>query len=162
MSGNVSTDSVGISDPSSEMKPKSSDLITRIESAERGSRELDREIARLFGWHRVEPRFARNKHGAWIAPEDFIGLHSDGSPILDSLHGTDLHREPPSFSVSLDAALALAERLLPGWPIVIGMNQTPETKPWARIGRPMFGTDVTASTPALALVSAILKAGASQ
>lgn len=86
-------------------------LIARLEAAEVGSRELDGAVARLFGWHRVEPRFSRNKHGGWIAPEDFIGLYSDGSPKLDGLHGTTIHRNPPRLTQSLDAALALAERV---------------------------------------------------
>lgn len=87
------------------------DLIRGLEEAEAGSASLDREIARAFGWHRVEPRHARNKHGGWIAPEDFMGVYSDGSPVLDSLRGTSIWRDPPTFTTSLDAALALAERL---------------------------------------------------
>ena len=86
-------------------------LIERLEKAGEGSRELDGMLARHFGWHRVEPRFVRNKAGGWIAPEDFLGVNSDGSPRLDSLRGTDIHRDPPRLSQSLDAALALAERL---------------------------------------------------
>ena len=70
-------------------------------------RELDRAVARQIGWHRVEPRFSRSKHGAWIAPEDFIGTYADGRPILDSLHGTDMHREVPAFTGSLDASVTL-------------------------------------------------------
>lgn len=88
------------------------ELIARLEAAKEGGRELDGLVARAFGWHRVEPRFARNKHGGWIAPEDFIGLYSDGSPKLDGLHGTTIHRDPPRLTTSLDAALALAERVL--------------------------------------------------
>lgn len=88
------------------------DLIERLEAATAGSRELDGLLARRFGWHRVEPRHASNKHGGWIAPEDFIGVQADGRPRLDSLHGTTIYRDPPGLTTSLDAALALAERVL--------------------------------------------------
>lgn len=83
------------------------DIITRLEAATEPTRELSRLVARAVGWHRVEPRHAKNKYGAWIAPQDFIGVMSDGSPILDGLHGTTLYREPPDFTSSLDATLSL-------------------------------------------------------
>lgn len=89
-------------------------LKERLERAERPSAELDRLIARATGWHRVEPRFTRNKAGGWIAPEDWIGAESDGRPMLDSLHGTTIYREPPRVTGSVDAALALLERKFPG------------------------------------------------
>lgn len=84
-----------------------SDLIKRIEAAEGPSKEIDRRIAKSRGWHRVEPRFLRNNRGGWIAPEDFIGVMSDGSPILDSMHGTTIHGEVPAFTSSIDAAMTL-------------------------------------------------------
>ncbi len=87
--------------------PDLQSLIERVEKASGPDRDLNRAVARHFGWHRVEPRFARSKHGGWIAPEDFIGTHSDGSPICDSLHGTDIHRDVPDFTASLDAVMAL-------------------------------------------------------
>lgn len=86
------------------------DLAARVEAAAGPDRELDRDIARLIGWHRVEPRFTRGKHGAWIAPEDFSGVMSDGSPILDSLHGTVMHRDVPAFTTSPDSALSLVPK----------------------------------------------------
>jgi len=87
--------------------PARDELIARLERAQAGSRELDCLIAREAGWHRVEPRFkAAGKHGGWIAPQDFMGTHSSGEPILDSLHGTTIHRDPPAFTTSIDAALS--------------------------------------------------------
>ena len=83
-------------------------LAERVEAARVSDRTgLRNEVALATGWHRVEPRFTKSKHGAWIKPCDFIGVHSDGSPKLDSLHGTDMHREPPNFLESLDAAMSL-------------------------------------------------------
>lgn len=78
------------------------------------SKALDRKIARLAGWHRVEPRLAKTRHGAWISPDDFLGVYSTGEPILDSLHGTEMHREVPPYTASLDAVCMLISRLSPG------------------------------------------------
>lgn len=84
------------------------DLIAKIESAAEGSMGISREIALVAGWHRITPaqmgRHHRSK-GAWIAPQDWIGRHGDGKPILDSLRGTEMWRDPPHFSRSIDAAL---------------------------------------------------------
>lgn len=152
------------------------DLLARLEVAEAGSRELDCLIARHFGWHRVEPRHARNKAGGWIAPEDFLGVNSDGSPRLDSLHGTDIHRDPPRLSQSLDAALALAERVLPGWHCHIGNLPTSDDadhEPHHKFAALLYQPEPYVrnrkdfmehgATPALALCIAILRAkGAEQ
>lgn len=64
---------------------------------------LTSEIARALGWVRVSPSEARNKSGHWVAPEDC----RDGKPVYDSLHGTDIHRAPPPWLWSIDAALTL-------------------------------------------------------
>lgn len=133
-----------------------SELVARLEGACEGSRELDGLIARCFGWHRVEPRHARNKAGGWIAPEDFLGVNSDGSPRLDSLRGTDIHRDPPRLSQSLDAALALAERVLPGWCGV--MNTYDRSILFARSPSDMLAKTSKASTLPLAICIAILRA----
>ena len=96
-------------------------LAERVEAARVSDRTgLRNEVALATGWHRVEPRFTKSKHGAWIKPCDFIGVHSDGSPKLDSLHGTDMHREPPNFLESLDAAMSLVPS---GWNIATAAGQ---------------------------------------
>lgn len=82
-------------------------LVERLEKATERSKALNREIARQVGWHRVEPRHGGGMRGGWIAPEDFNGVMSNGSPILDSLHGTTISREAPDFTGSIDAALTL-------------------------------------------------------
>ena len=93
-------------------------LAERVEAARVSDRTgLRNEVALATGWHRVEPRFTKSKHGAWIKPCDFIGVHSDGSPKLDSLHGTDMYREPTNFLESLDAAMSLVPS---GWSVGIG------------------------------------------
>lgn len=93
-----------------------SGVIERASSLTGPSREVDRLIqCSIGGWHRVTPSQARNKHGAFIAPGDWIGRHGDGSPILDSLHGTTMHRDVPAVTASVDAAMSLAARALTGW-----------------------------------------------
>jgi len=88
------------------------DLYVQAIALNEPDRSLNRAVMIKFGgWHRVQPRFAGNRHGAYIAPQDWIGRHSDGSPILDSLHGTDLHRDVPELTSSTDVGIALCERL---------------------------------------------------
>ena len=82
-----------------------------------------------------------------------------------ALHPTDKYspnvfygRAPEPFTASLDAALALAERVLPGsdWNVC---HEEGELKAhlWPR-GTYIGGHEGVAQTPALALVAAILKA----
>jgi hypothetical protein len=44
-----------------------------------------------------------------------MGVDSAGWPVLDSLHGTDIHRDPPRYTTSLDAAVALVDYMLPNY-----------------------------------------------
>ena len=70
----------------------------RLAAGETG-KEVDRHIALAFGWTKEcrEPRFGTRKRTYWLSP-------GDGE---DSLHGTDLHRDPPSWVTSLDAAMSI-------------------------------------------------------
>lgn len=81
------------------------ELIAALGAATGPSMAINREVAKYAGWFRVAPRF--HKGGGWIAPEDFLGADDEGRPKLDSLHGTDIHREPPNFTASIDEALTL-------------------------------------------------------
>jgi len=56
------------------------------------------------------------------------------------------------------AALALIGRVLPGAPILMGLHQTEETIPWARVGQAWQRSDATAASLALALCAALLAA----
>lgn len=86
-------------------------LLERVEKAEGADKALSREIqCRVGGWYRRTPSEGRTRHPTFIHPDDC----RDGKPVYDSLHGTDIWREPPDVTASLDAALALAERKLPG------------------------------------------------
>lgn len=86
-------------------------LADRVEAATADDRTgLNNEVAAAVGWQRVTPSQMGRSHrsrGGWIAPDDYLGRQSDGRPILDSLHGTTIHRDPPAFIYSLDAAITL-------------------------------------------------------
>ncbi len=137
--------------------PDISTLIGRLSEATEGSRDLDNHVARLFGWRRVEPRFARTKRGGWIAPEEWMGEYADGRPIT-SQHGTTIHPDEPRTTTSVDAALKLIERVRPGWWWAVG-HYGPHGRATANVSRDgkKHGNDVVAATPALAICLALLK-----
>jgi hypothetical protein len=73
--------------------------------------------------------------------------------------GKSLHRAP-YYTASLDAAIALVEAKLPGWGWSVGHSDgyLPEGTLYAKEG-PRFGVSHSkAETPALALLSALLRA----
>ena len=109
-------------------------LITRLEEAAEGSRELDL---------RVFEHFDRVNGERWTEAD------------LDyALTDPDRTINPPHLTTSIDAALALAERVLPGWDFIVGRTNGGLTI-HAQVGpgEMQFG-----NTPALALCIAILKA----
>jgi hypothetical protein len=106
------------------------DLIKRLEEATAGSADLDREVERAL---RVVP----------------MGLREDG---------TWGQKQRP-WTASLDAALALAERVLPGWCWMIERHKNGTATAWLHEWNAYGeGEQVVSNTPALALCAAILKA----
>jgi len=93
------------------------ELAADVEKAAGDLRPLNREVALAIGWHRYSPSEIGKSNPGWIAPEDFIGetIGKDGRkrPILDSLHGTSIWREPRDYLGSLDAAITLIPE---SWP----------------------------------------------
>lgn len=77
--------------------------------------------------------------------------------IFDAIPPTTDAPYPPEFTSSIDAAVSLAERVLPGRSIMMGWRQSSETRPWARVGL-WADPDATGATPAIALVLATLRA----
>lgn len=145
------------------MQPDLLTLAARVEALTGPSKEVDRAVARVVGWFRVEPRHSRNRYGGWIAPDDFIGAYRDGSPMLDGLHGTTIWRDPPSWTASVDAVLALIARELPGWGWSVTSRRLKEA--FACVNEPNAVVEIVrgeAATPALALLSAALRAKAAQ
>lgn len=151
------------------------ELIERIESAA-PSKALDRQIALAVGWHRYSPSETGRKYPGWIAPEDFIGEYvgADGrrTPKLDSLHGTEIRRDPRPYSTSIDAAMTLVPDGLEWELFGYDAKRDPRYGRFqARIKLLRYEDDpeelgpqgiADASTPALALCGAALKAMAPQ
>lgn len=116
------------------------DLIERLEAATVGSRELDEAVTLLaFPEMQDWPR-GLDGDGGWTSPKD-------GRVYA------------PPYSRSLDSALALAERVLPGWCWLIERHKdgtgSVTLDEWSAYAE---GSSVTGETPALALCCAILKA----
>jgi hypothetical protein len=123
-----------------------SELVARLEGASEGSREIGVELLLHFGWHRSCVGHFYGPLYHWSAP--------DRKPCLIS--GDEDHLPNPT--TSLDAALALAERVLPGWDFIVGRTNGGLTI-HAQVGpgEMQFG-----NTPALALCIAVLRATATQ
>ena len=132
-------------------------LIARLEAAEVGSRELGHEVLLALGWH-------RNQIGNFYGPL-YQWSSPDHSPHL--IRGDEDNLPNPA--LSLDAALALAERVLPGWNWTLlsereRLANSDDPRPYAglkRRGPPMADegyASASASTPALAFCIAILRA----
>lgn len=143
----VHSDAKSVSIPGGDL----SALIARLEAAEAGSRELDVALA----WHR------------WVEPKMWGSTNAKGEPVWKVER--DGKRVPlPAYTTSLDAALALAERVL-AEPDIGGrpgrlhdfaqhFNGRWEAKTY-RVSDGSSHQSV-AATPALALCIAILKAKA--
>ena len=138
-------------------------LIARLEAAKVGGRELDAHVevaARAF--EAAKTGLARKHWAKWIVSRDFW---------VEDEHTA---YQPAPATTSLDAALALAERVLPGCCVLVGdykglANHTRwngegdarATKGWCSLSPDDAASSnhrVHAHTPALALCIAVLKA----
>lgn len=137
------------------------DLLTRVEQAQEGSRELDAEIA-------VALRYGGERY-----PNKPLGTFSPGHVQADlGRDGWSVGWTVPAFTTSLDAALALIERKLPGWwwEVAHGTAHKGAGPYWASVynnetlAATFDGTpdEAPGKTPALALVAALLRALSSQ
>lgn len=127
---------------------KHAELIARLEATEVGSRELDRDIELEIG-------------GGWIGADEDRVYRRDKN-------GFGYTQAFRTFTTSLDAALALAERVLPGFGVVIDNgdpnhdsvgNRWCRARVWSNAPLP-DGSRFTggAKTLAMALCVAILRA----
>lgn len=115
-------------------------LIARLEAAEAGSRELDAAVADV-----LFPRFTRDG-------EAVPGFPGRWPFAPGSAHDAEV----TPVTTSLDAAVALAERVLPGWQV--GMWTTKQNAVGSVLREDGGAFDANASTPALALCIATLRA----
>ena len=109
------------------------DLFARVEAATGPDRELDGAL-----WRKLifDPQLARPGNDWTLTP--------------------NLGRKKPRYTASIDAALALAERVLPGW---AWMLRGSFAKLWEPHGKPPGNDfDAMGRSPALAIIAAILKA----
>lgn len=84
-------------------------IINRLRSAESGSRELDADVSKTCGWRYVENRDVGSPH-LW----GWYGMSPEG------------HSGPiPTYTTSIDAALALVEKMLPGWLVKLNKRVVP-------------------------------------
>lgn len=124
------------------------DLLARVEKAEGPDRELDGAL-----WLALE---CRPNHGQVFDPEYAPYLHVDPR----GKEHPAIKEDAPPYTASLDAALALVERVLPGWDWVL--SSVDGHRASAEVTPPDWPVEAlhykTAKTPALALLAAMLKA----
>lgn len=141
-------------------------LLERLEGAREGSRELGHEVLLHFGWHRSCVGHFYGPLYQWSAP--------DRKPCLISGDEDKL----PNPVLSIDAALALTERVLPGW--YCGIQPWFHTDPDRVMSRAYFvrpdwkrwnpvddewvesQSGKSATTPALAICAALIRATAKE
>ncbi|HEY9219572.1 MAG TPA: hypothetical protein VIO94_16105 [Phenylobacterium sp.] len=124
------------------------ELISSLEKATEGSRELDAEIAVLLSG---DPE-------AWVVNP---APHSIFSPVPGWWRtGDDVSHEAPAYTTSIDAIVALIERKLPGW----GFDVTYRAA-WGNSTACVIGPErsspphsAAGKTHALALATALLRA----
>lgn len=116
------------------MRSDLDDLIARVEGLTEPSREVDADIARAFGLNAWAGRLsALNPDGSWT---------DIGTSLL---------------TASIDAVLALAERVLPGYDWILEHTNGGLTIS-CRFGTANPDARVFGPTPALALLLAVLRA----
>lgn len=104
------------------------ELLSKVQAATGQDRAIDKALALLAGWREIEFK-ATNINGStelatiWAHPdsaEDDIEymMRSARQEIAVNLWG-DYDERYPSYTASIDASLALVERLLPGWVWVV-------------------------------------------
>lgn len=114
-------------------------LIERLVAGKGPDKHLSRDIqCQIGGWYRRTPSEGKSRHPTFIHPDDC----RDGKPLYDSLHGTDIWREPTDVIASFDGALALIDRIMPGVFYLAGRGRTRTEEPLHGF-QLKFGTDET-------------------
>ncbi len=144
-------------------------LIARLETATTADRELDARIGAAF---RILPPKAPN----WAATDNWgieardLGFDGWRVCLVHGNGGAGLNWKAEFYSGSIDAAVALAERVLSGWSVTVGNHYSyicDTTKPNAQISRLLpnglqydgeTAVSVSAATMPLALCLAVCRA----
>ncbi len=130
-------------------------LIKRLEAATGPDREVDAELWLMFTTGATrKASVVKSSKGLW--PDYTIDETREASGRLIVV---------PSYTASVDAALALAERVLPGWcweltlmPGEATWQGAPEMWPEGLAAPDRCGVYASTKSPALALCIAVLKA----
>ncbi len=151
---------------------KLEELIAELEKATGPDRELDARIAATLEPHRFDaPGFTpiRPIPNFWLDKSEGA-IRFEGGGLMDT-------RFFPAVTASVDAAVALVNRVLPGWHWTISNNNRRFTDqewkgPWASISSDEFNNDVPGheddyfdafvATPALSILTAVLRAKLAQ
>lgn len=129
-------------------------LIAKLEAAKGPSRELDAEIAATFHYVSHMPDWVNNWSGKWEAAK------SGRVYLMEDSGNRGPNFISDSFTDSIDAAVALSERVLPGWDW--GSHSFGEDGAHGEVWKHGWHDDTVIygahSSPAIALVIAILRA----
>lgn len=141
------------------------DLLARVEAATAPDRELDARLHVALHPHEhgmIHPGRPDGSRGSSHGP--LSGMDWDAWSRLAKHRGSDLgmvanHGLWPDYTASLNAALTLVERALPGWDYRVERDEGVHKAGVWRSGTYFggYGTE-SAPTPALALLAALLRA----
>ena len=130
-------------------------LIARVERLEGPDREVDFDVWRIDG-----PDVQWDDHGCAVDFDgDAVAFVDPGQHSRNFYLASDYEDVVPRVTASLDAVVALAERVLPGWGWSVARST--ELQPYGCMcapdrTRPLI--QARAPTPALALLLALLRA----
>lgn len=120
------------------------ELLKRVREAEGSSREIDGDL-----WWHFDPLSSGRcfNNGATGLPRELD--HS--KPMPDGLGAFGVRASAPPYTLSIDAAVALVERVRPGKPWMVGVMSS------GRLSAVVDGkVALSLPTPALALLAALL------
>lgn len=136
------------------------DLLARLEKAEGPDREID--AALLVALLKPEQLADDLRYYRLPSPSmDHMEMCAPGTYWLKQRSGASLHTSP-HYTASLDAALALVERVLPSREWCVGVDLE-NSCAWAQVENDVWDEATghirgKANTPALALLAALLRA----
>lgn len=115
------------------------ELIERVRAATGPDRELDAHLARMAGWNVVECKMP-DINGSTVTIELWRPENCDDASFSEYVADIKAevsanlwrdHDDFPAYTASIDAALALVERCLPGWVVSdLRQNSRHAGDPW--------------------------------